>query len=75
MKKYILMVLCTLLTLPFLLAVVDLYFWFWFDHKLTSIDWEYNTGIRTVVAFCLIIASVAPLAMLSDTLRDERIGR
>ena len=65
------MVLLFLFASPLVLSLVDLYWWFWFDHKLTSVDWNYNSGIRVAVAWCMCVISVVPLIMLINELDKE----
>ena len=71
MRKYIWIVLSFMLLFPFVLSLVDLYWWFWFDHKLSSMDWSYGSGIKVAIAMCMAVTSMFPLTFLYDELEKE----
>ena len=71
MKKLIFIVLALFMLIPFIISLVDLYWWFWFDHKLSSMDWSYNNGIKVAIAICMATTSMFPLTFLYDELKKE----
>ena len=75
MNKKILIcsIISAMLLLPFILSLLDLYCWFWFDHKITNIDWDYNSGIRICIAICAGMFGGIPLLIISDELRRQEI--
>lgn len=66
MKRYICIGLIMVLLLPITLALTDLYWWFWFDHKLSTVDWVGDSTARVIVAGVMAMLSMFPMMILSD---------
>ena len=75
MKKLICIILLSLFLLPVVIAFLDLYWWFWFDHKLSSIDWSGDSGLRTAIVTCMPVFSMLPFFILQDELKKDKVMR
>ena len=73
MKKWIWLGITLILVVPFIIAIVDLYWWFWFDHKLSSMDWNAGDGLKAMVAICMASASFIPIMNLNEELKRESV--
>lgn len=63
MKKHLLIFLGIILMTPLLVGAVDLMSWFYFDHQLSSIDWNEDSQARVCLALMSTALGIGPLGL------------